>query len=98
MSQVDAENAVRQIAEGINRRDLGAIQAACDPEIEYTSSFSPVEGGKTHRGHLGWSDYLADQATAWEDFRITTEEFVPAEREKLVAVLRIFATARGRAA
>jgi ketosteroid isomerase-like protein len=95
MSQENVEDAVRQIADGINSKDLAAIQSVCDPEIEYTSSFSAMEGGTTHRGHAGWSDYLADLDAAWKVFRITIEEFVPAKPEKLVAVLRISALARG---
>jgi ketosteroid isomerase-like protein len=91
----DLGHVVRRIADGINSKDLAAIQSVCDLAIEYTSSFSAIDGGTTYRGLAGWSDYLADLDAAWKVFRITIEEFVPAKPEKLVAVLRSNALARG---
>jgi ketosteroid isomerase-like protein len=94
MSQARPEDTARQIVDGISSRDLRAIEAACDPEVEFTSRFAAVEG-KTYRGHAGWADYLADLEDAWEDFRITIEELIPVGPERLVIVLRVKALARG---
>jgi hypothetical protein len=38
--------------DGISWNDLAAIQAACDPEIEFTPRLAAVEG-KTYRGVVG---------------------------------------------
>ena len=94
MSQENVEQIARQIVEGVNSRDVAVLQAASDPDIEYTSRFTAIEG-RTYRGHAGWSDYLADLAPAWVDFKLTIEEFVAIEPEKVVALLRVNARARG---
>jgi ketosteroid isomerase-like protein len=93
MSQERLEAVAWQIMDGISSRDLAAIKAACDPEVEFTPRLAAVEG-KTYRGHAGWSDYVADLEAAWEDFRVTIEEFVPAGPRTLVVVLRVTAVAR----
>jgi ketosteroid isomerase-like protein len=51
------DDALRESIEGINSKDPAAIEAACDPDLELTSSFSAVEG-KTYRGYAGARDYL----------------------------------------
>ena len=96
MSQenVEIEDALRLSIEAINSTDQALVEAACDPDLELTSNFSAIEG-KTYRGHKGASDYLADMQAAWEDYRITIEESIPAGDEKLVAVLRIKGMGRG---
>jgi ketosteroid isomerase-like protein len=93
MSQERLEDVARQIMEGISSRDLAALIAACDPGIEFTPRLAAVEG-KAYRGHAAWSDYLADLEAAWEHFRVTIEEFVPAGPGTLVLVLRVTAVAR----
>jgi ketosteroid isomerase-like protein len=94
VSPETTEDALRLSVEAINSRDRAAIEASCDPDLELTSSFSAVEG-KTYLGYEGASDYLDDTQAAWEDFRITVEESIPAGDEKLVAVLRVTGTGRG---
>jgi ketosteroid isomerase-like protein len=89
------DDALRESIEGINSKDPAAIEAACDPDLELTSSFSAVEG-KTYRGYAGARDYLADMEAAWEDLHITVEESMPAgEEEKLLVVLRVRGMGRG---
>jgi ketosteroid isomerase-like protein len=97
MSQETMRHAARQLAEGVSGRNLALIQGASDPEIEFTSRFTAVEG-RTYRGHAGWADYLADADEAWEDFRIMVEEFIPAGPETLIAVQRVEVLARGSGA
>ena len=94
MSQENMEHAARQLAEGVSGKNLAVIQAVSDPEIEFTSRFTAVEG-RTYRGHAGWADYLADADGAWEDFRIVVEGFIPAGPETLITVQRVEASGRG---
>ena len=94
MSQENMKHAARQLAEGVSRKNIAVIQAVSDPEIEFTSRFTAVEG-RTYRGHAGWADYLADADVAWEDFRIMVEEIIPAGPETLIAVQRVQVLARG---
>jgi ketosteroid isomerase-like protein len=97
MSQEDMKHAARQLAEGVSGKNLAVIQAVSDPEIEFTSRLSAVEG-RTYRGHAGWADYLADADLAWEEFRIVVEEFIPAGPETLITVQRVEVLARGSGA
>jgi ketosteroid isomerase-like protein len=94
MSQEKLEAILREGIEGVNSKDVVAIQAATDPEAELTSRFAAIDG-KIYRGHAGISDYLADMEAVWEDFRLEIEEFIPAGEEKLVVVARMKGTARG---
>src|SRR5689334_3538128 len=94
MSQENMEHAARGLAEGGKGKDLASLLAVSDPEIEFTSRFTAVEG-RTYRGHAAWADYLAYAAAAWEDFRITVEDFIPVGPERLIAVERVEAVARG---
>jgi ketosteroid isomerase-like protein len=93
MSQAMLENAFRRFMEGISTRDVALLRAATDPEIEFTSYFAGIEA-KTFRGHAALSDYLADLSVAWEYFRLTAEDFIPAGAERLVAVVRVEALSR----
>jgi ketosteroid isomerase-like protein len=94
MSQENMEHAARQLAEGVNSKNLALLEAVSDPAIEFTSRFTAVEG-RTYRGHAGWADYLADADIAWEDFRITVEESIAAGPQRLIAVQRVEASGRG---
>jgi hypothetical protein len=40
----------------------------CDPEVEFVSRLSTVEGG-TYNGHDGIRRYFADMAEVWEEWR-----------------------------
>jgi ketosteroid isomerase-like protein len=97
MSQENMKHAARQLAEGVSVKNLAVIQAVSDPEIEFTSRFTAVEG-RTYRGHAGWADYLADADLVFEDFRIMVEEFITAGPETLISVQRVQVLARGSGA
>jgi ketosteroid isomerase-like protein len=84
---------LRQIAAGISNRDLTVLQAVSDPELEYTSRLTEVEG-KTYYGPAGWSDYLAEVAAVWDGFRVSVEEFTHTESGTVVGTARITAVAR----
>jgi ketosteroid isomerase-like protein len=93
MSQENIE-IVRRMFEGVSNKDAAAIQAACDPDFELTSSFTALEG-KTYRGHEAVENSLADLEEAWESLGLTVEELVPTGEEALVVVTRVEAVARG---
>ena len=81
------------LTDGISNGDLTVLQAASDPELEYTSRLTAVEG-RTYLGHAGWSAYLADLEAVWDAFRVTIEELTPVRNGTFVAVARITAVAR----
>src|ERR1051325_2125220 len=93
MSQQADEATLRQVAEGINNGDLALLQGASDPELEYSSRLTAVEG-KTYHGQAGWSAYLADLAAVWDSFRVAIEELTPVSEGNFVSVVRVTAVAR----
>ena len=93
MSQETLEAIVRLGIDAVNSKDVDSVRAATDPDGELISRFAAIDG-KIYRGHAGISDYLADLDTAWEDFRIEIEMFIPAREEKLAVVARMTGTAR----
>jgi ketosteroid isomerase-like protein len=62
------EQAVRGLADAINRRDVDAAIAVCDPEIEFLSVLAV--SGKAYKGHAGVRAYFDDVASAWEEWRV----------------------------
>jgi ketosteroid isomerase-like protein len=94
VSQENDAQVARLIAEGISSGDLRKLETNSDPDIEYTSRFTAVEG-RTYRGRRGWSDYLSDLELAWKDFTVTVRAVVPAGPGRLVAEIHVTASARG---
>lgn len=52
MSQENVER-VHQAYDAVNRRDLDALLALMDPEVELTARFMELEGDPYYRGHDG---------------------------------------------
>jgi ketosteroid isomerase-like protein len=55
----------RQIMDAISRRDVSALVAFADPEVEWYSLFAIGEEG-VYRGHDGTRRYMRDLDDAWE--------------------------------
>ena len=86
MSQENAEitGRVRELFEAFNRRDLDAVFAQLDPEVEYT----PVEENVVYRGREAFTEYIARWLEAWDKCVIHPEEIEisPAEDRGFVAI------------
>jgi ketosteroid isomerase-like protein len=73
MSQENVE-LVHRAYEAFNQRDLDALLALCDPDVEFILFIMQVEGGRPYRGHAGvrsWSERLLD---VYPDFSVDLEE------------------------
>jgi ketosteroid isomerase-like protein len=61
MSQENVERAYRGY-DAFNRRDLDSFLGLMDPEVEFTTRFSKMEGAPQYRGHDGirewWNDLV----------------------------------------
>ena len=57
-------------------RDLQAVLALADPEIEFTA-VTGAHAGRTdpYKGHDGMRQYFRDVAAVWEELRLTPREF-----------------------
>ena len=71
MSQENVE-AFKRIADANNRRDVDAMLAELDPEVEWQSAVLGSMGGEAtvHRGHDGIREMLRDLYEAFSEFHV----------------------------
>ena len=79
---------VRGLYEAFNRRDLPAMLAIADPEIELRTTV------EVHHGHAGVTEWIDRTRDAWEAFTIEPVE-IDAEGDEVIVAVR--ERARGRA-
>jgi ketosteroid isomerase-like protein len=79
------EHPVRAFAEAINRADVEAAVAICDPEIEFLSVLAV--SGKRYIGHAGIREYLEDVASHWAEWRVETHRVVEAPDGRVCIVM-----------
>ena len=93
-----AENAdiVRRAFDAFSRRDLSALLAIADPEMEFMPATARVAGrGEPYRGHEGLRTYLADVARVWQELRSEPAEFIEVG-DVVVCTGRVYAWGVGR--
>jgi ketosteroid isomerase-like protein len=71
MSQENVES-FKRFADANNRRDVEAMLAELDPEVEWQSAVLGSLGGEAtlHRGHDGIREMLRDLYEAFSEFRV----------------------------
>jgi len=92
------ENAdiVRRAFDAFSRRDLAALLAIADPDVEFMPATARVAGrGGPYRGHEGLRTYLADVARVWEELRSEPDEFLEVG-DVVVCTGRVYAWGVGR--
>src|SRR5438552_517849 len=92
MAEGNLENH-RRALEALTTRDIDALLAFVDPQIEFQSEMAEVGGGVYH-GHDGIRRWLGDLQDAWgNEFRAEPEAFFDLGEQTLLSyVLRV----RGR--
>ena len=93
MSQENVESFKRGIEAG-NRRDIEALLAELDPDVEWHTALPMVGGDAVYRGHEGIREWLGD---VWDVLDETEFEF-PEIRDlgdRIVAVGRFRARGKG---
>jgi ketosteroid isomerase-like protein len=73
MSQENVE-LVRQAQDAFNRRDLDALLALHDPDVEVAPSILKVEGGDSYRGHDGLRTWWENLHGVFPDFSAEIED------------------------
>jgi ketosteroid isomerase-like protein len=66
---------VERTLAAFSRRDLDAMLAESDPDIEVRPAVLGGLDGTVYRGHAGLRDFVADLDAAWREFRVEPEEF-----------------------
>ncbi len=84
----------RRIMSGYNTRDVEDMLEPVDPDVEWISAFTRLEGGGAYRGHEGFRQYLRDIDEQWSEFQLFPEVFTDTG-EAVVIPMRV--NARGRA-
>jgi ketosteroid isomerase-like protein len=65
---------LRAAYEGFGRRDLDAVLAVMDPDIEWDATDALAHTGR-FQGHAGVTEYIESLSDAWEDFELNPEQF-----------------------
>jgi ketosteroid isomerase-like protein len=65
---------LRRSYDAFKRRDLDALLALCDPEIEIASRILQVEGGGAYRGHYGVREWWRNILEVAADLRTDADE------------------------
>ena len=77
-------------------RDLDAVLALADPDIEFTA-VTGEHAGRTdpYRGHDGLRQYFRDVASVWEELRLTPRDF-RTSGDHILVTGRVSARSRSR--
>lgn len=75
MAWGDQIDIVESILAAFGRRDLDALLAEADPEIEVRPAVVGGLEGTVYKGHAGVRDFVADLDRTWSEFRVEPEEF-----------------------
>jgi ketosteroid isomerase-like protein len=70
----DLTDRLRTAYDGFGRRDLDAILAPMDPEIEWDATDALAHTG-LFQGHEGVTEYLRSLSGVWEEFELNPEQF-----------------------
>jgi ketosteroid isomerase-like protein len=65
----------RRVIDAYNARDIDALIACCDPEIELHPAFAGSAGGAIYRGHEELRTWHRDVEDAWEEIRGEPEAY-----------------------
>jgi ketosteroid isomerase-like protein len=87
----------RQLFACFSRRDVPALLALCDEDVEFLPVTAMVAAdGEPYRGHQGITRYVADVARVWEELTVEPSEFHRAGDDAVVAIGRVYAWGVGR--
>ena len=73
MSEENVER-IRRGFDAFNRRDLDALLALTDPEVELSTRFREMEGDSYYRGHDGVREWWRDLLAIFPDFSMEVLE------------------------
>ena len=63
-----------RFADAFNRRDLDAVLAFLDPDVDWEPRSVALEGGRPYRGHDGFRTWWESTFTAFSDYVAEIEE------------------------
>lgn len=76
------------------RRDMEALLADTDPQIQVRAAIVGGLEGTVYRGHAGLRQFVADIDETWSEFRVEAEEFLDL-RDRVLVLSRTIARGMG---
>ena len=92
MTPDEFESYARRVVRLLNSRDADALSELADPELEFRSRFSTMEGG-VYQGPEAFAQYFADMDDAWADIRWDIAEILGGSGDDFVVLFHV--TGRG---
>jgi ketosteroid isomerase-like protein len=86
MSRANVEIA-KQVIDAFNRRDVDAIFACVNPDVEWFPAMTL--GGGPLRGREGIESYVREVSDTWEEYRAVVQNFRKLADEGVLALSRI---------
>jgi ketosteroid isomerase-like protein len=65
--------AAHEVIDAVERRDLDALIALTDSDVEWRSAFAVSKGG-LYVGHAGMREYVNDMTDAWDIVRLDVDQ------------------------
>jgi ketosteroid isomerase-like protein len=90
----DLTDSLRAAYDGFGRRDIDAVLAVMDPEIEWDATDALAHTGVYH-GHAGVTEYIDSLSGAWDEYHLDAQQFAESGDGAHVMVL---GTVKGRLA
>jgi ketosteroid isomerase-like protein len=87
MSQANVEIA-RRVIDAFNSRDVDAIFACVNPDVEWFPAM-PVTIGGGLRGRKGIESYIREVSDTWEDYRVVVQDFRDLAEDRVLVLSRI---------
>ena len=77
---------LRAAYDGFGRRDIDAVLAVMDPDIEWDATDALAHTGRYH-GHEGVTEYIGSLSDAWQEFELNPEQISESDDGVHVMVL-----------
>jgi ketosteroid isomerase-like protein len=85
---------VRRMIDAFNRRDMEAMLEQATEDFEYDWTRSRGLYAKVYRGPEGFKEFVNEQWTMFDDFRIEVHEMIPRGDRYVVVPGAVYATGR----
>jgi ketosteroid isomerase-like protein len=93
MSEENVKLARRGFA-AFAKRDFEALAEIADENLEWVSALAAAEG-RSYKGPEDLQRFFADLDAAWEYWRTSDPEFIPAGNDKVISIFSVRAKGRG---
>jgi ketosteroid isomerase-like protein len=87
MSEANVE-IVQRVIDAFNRRDVDAIFACVNPDVEWFPAMSVTFGGGI-RGREGIESYIREVSDTWEEYRVVVQDLRDLADDRVLVLSRV---------